>query len=258
MQSKAIVGVSALVYERGQEAYFGAFGLADRENDKPMARDTIVQIFSMTKPITGVALMKLYERGKFQLDEPLAKYLPEFANVRVYAGSDANGQPRLEAPKRADHHARHPAPHRGLRRDDADPAVGALYRAGDPREIATTRCRRVRAKLAAVPLLVSAGHALAVRSARSTCRPRSCRSSPACRSIEYLELHIFRPLGMTTTRYTILPTDADRPRLAAMYTRNDDGTFTRQPDEEAFKFNTRRLAATSRAASVSSPRSTTT
>jgi CubicO group peptidase (beta-lactamase class C family) len=42
---------------------------------------------------------------------------------------------------------------------------------------------------------------------------------------------------MTTIRYTILPTDADRPNLAAMYTRNDDGTFTRQPDEEAFKFN---------------------
>jgi CubicO group peptidase (beta-lactamase class C family) len=46
----------------------------------------------------------------------------------------------------------------------------------------------------------------------------------------YLELHIFKPLGMTSTRYTILPTDADRPNLAAMYTRNEDGTFTRQGD----------------------------
>ena len=67
VDSKSVVGVSALVYERGREAYFGAFGLADRENNKPMARDTIVQIFSMTKPITGVALMQLYERGKFDL-----------------------------------------------------------------------------------------------------------------------------------------------------------------------------------------------
>src|SRR5690242_9376243 len=83
VQNKTIIGVSALVYERGQEAYFGAFGLADRENNVPMARDTIVQIFSMTKPIIGVALMKLYERGKFQLDDPLSNYLPEFANVRV-------------------------------------------------------------------------------------------------------------------------------------------------------------------------------
>ncbi len=44
-----------------------------------MARDTIVQIFSMTKPVTGVALMRLYERGKFKLDDPLSNYLPEFA-----------------------------------------------------------------------------------------------------------------------------------------------------------------------------------
>ena len=68
VDSGKLVGVSALVYERGKEAYFGAFGQADRENNKPMARDTIVQIFSMTKPVTGVALMKLFERGKFQLD----------------------------------------------------------------------------------------------------------------------------------------------------------------------------------------------
>ena len=56
-----VVGVSALVYERGEEVYFGAFGLADREAGTPMDRNTIVQIFSMTKPITGVALMQLYE-----------------------------------------------------------------------------------------------------------------------------------------------------------------------------------------------------
>ena len=94
VDSKQIVGASALVYERGQEAYFGAFGLADRENNKPFARDTVVQIFSMTKPVTGVALMQLYERGKFELDAPLAVYAPEFAEMQVYAGVDASGQPK--------------------------------------------------------------------------------------------------------------------------------------------------------------------
>jgi len=54
---------------------------------------------------------------------------------------------------------------------------------------------------------------------------------------KFLELHIFKPLGMSSTRYTILPSDPDRPRLAAMYMRNDDGSYTRQPDEEAYKFN---------------------
>ena len=71
VDSGQVVGVSALVYQDGHEAYSGAFGLADREAARPMARDTIAQIFSMTKPVTGVALMQLYEQGKFQLDDPV-------------------------------------------------------------------------------------------------------------------------------------------------------------------------------------------
>ena len=70
VDSGQIVGVSALVWQDGREAYFGAFGLADREAARPMARDTLVQIFSMTKPVTGVALMQLYEQGRFGLDDP--------------------------------------------------------------------------------------------------------------------------------------------------------------------------------------------
>ncbi|HEY2685851.1 MAG TPA: serine hydrolase domain-containing protein [Steroidobacteraceae bacterium] len=91
IDSKALVGVSALIYQDGHEAYYGAFGQADREAGRPMKRDTLVQIFSMTKPITGVAFMSLFEQGKFQLDEPLAKYAPEFANLKVYGGVDPQG-----------------------------------------------------------------------------------------------------------------------------------------------------------------------
>jgi CubicO group peptidase (beta-lactamase class C family) len=65
-----------------------------------MSRDTLVQIFSMTKPITGVALMTLYEAGKLQLDDPVSKYLPEFANLRVYAGMDTHGEVVYEALRR--------------------------------------------------------------------------------------------------------------------------------------------------------------
>jgi CubicO group peptidase (beta-lactamase class C family) len=57
-----------------------------------MQRNAIVQIYSMTKPITGVALMTLYEQGKFKLDDPLSKYLPEFADPKVYAGIDPSGE----------------------------------------------------------------------------------------------------------------------------------------------------------------------
>src|SRR5579871_1353813 len=96
----ALVGVSALVFEKGHEAYYGAFGMADREAGRPMDRDTLVQLFSMTKPITGVALMQLEEAGKLELDAPLSRYLPEFARMRVYAGLDAQGSPIYEAPRR--------------------------------------------------------------------------------------------------------------------------------------------------------------
>ncbi len=181
VDSKQIVGVSALVYERGQEAYFGAFGLADRENNKPFARDTVVQIFSMTKPVTGVALMQLYERGKFELDAPLAVYAPEFAKMQVYAGVDANGQPKYEAPKRpitVRDILRHTA---GFNGDGAPEAVAALYRQADraqPQQRAAGRHRQ-DGHGAAAPINPARSGRTATP---SMCRPTWCRRSPAFRS----------------------------------------------------------------------------
>jgi CubicO group peptidase (beta-lactamase class C family) len=65
VQAGNIAGVSALIFEKNQEVYFNAFGYADREAKLTMDRNTIVRIYSMTKPITGVALMKLYEQALF-------------------------------------------------------------------------------------------------------------------------------------------------------------------------------------------------
>ena len=235
VDSKQIIGASALVYERGQEAYFGAFGLADRENNKPFARDTIVQIFSMTKPVTGVALMQLYERGKFELDAPLAVYAPEFADMQVYAGVDASGQPKYEAPKRPitmRDILRHTA---GFNGDGAPEAVTKLYRQADPRN-RNNALPEVVAKMASVPLAYQPGTKWSYSDAVDV-QAYLVQKISGVPFDEYLKLHIFRPLGMTSTRYTILPTDPDRPQLAAVYTRNDDGTFTRQSDEEAFGYN---------------------
>ena len=235
IDSKNAVGVSALVYERGREAYFGAFGFADRENNKPMARDTIVQIFSMTKPITGVALMQLYERGKFELDAPLSVYLPEFADVRVYAGLDAGGQPKYEPPRRpitVRDLLRHTA---GFHGDGSPEAVTAIYRQVDPRNLENA-LPEISARLAKVPLSYQPGTQWKYSDVVDV-QAYLVQKISGVPFDEYLKLHILRPLGMTTTRYTILPTDPDRPQLAALYTRNDDGTFTRQTDEEAYRFN---------------------
>src|SRR5687768_9345231 len=69
VDSASLAGVSALIFEKNNEVYFNAFGFADREANIPIDRNTIARIYSMTKPVTGVALMKLYEEGAFQLDD---------------------------------------------------------------------------------------------------------------------------------------------------------------------------------------------
>jgi CubicO group peptidase (beta-lactamase class C family) len=236
VDDKKIVGVSGLVFQNDKEVYFGAFGQADRENNKPINRDTIVQIFSMTKAITGVALMQLYERGKFELDAPLEVYAPEFANLRVYAGLDDAGQPKYEPPKRKPtvrDILRHTA---GLTAGGGDTtAVGAIYREIDPRD-PNNALPEVARRLGQVPLAYQPGTRW-LYSDSVDVQAYLVQKLSGVPFDEFVKLHIFKPLGMTTIRYTILPTDADRPNLAAMYTRNDDGTFTRQPDEEAFKFN---------------------
>lgn len=81
-------GYLCLVSRRGTEALFVHDGLMDVERSKPMTRDTIFRIYSMTKPITSVALMMLYEEGHFQLDDPVARYIPAWADLKVFAGGD--------------------------------------------------------------------------------------------------------------------------------------------------------------------------
>ena len=237
VDSQKIVGVSGLVYQRGSEVYFGAFGFADRENNKPMARDTIAQIWSMTKPVTGVALMKLYERGKFQLDDPLEAHAPEFANLKVFAGLDEAGMPKYEAPKRKPtirDVLRHTAGFTVSNGDD-ESVTGAIYREINPRAYGNT-LEEFAQKFAQVPLAYQPGTRWAYSNAVDL-QAYLVQKISGVPFDKFLELHIFKPLGMTSTRFTILPTDADRAQLAAMYTRNDDGSFTRQSDQEAYEFN---------------------
>ena len=83
-----LAGVLTLLARRGELVHLECVGLMDRENNKPMQSDTIFRIYSMTKPIICVALMTLYEQGCFQLFEPVSKFIPEFKNLKVYAGED--------------------------------------------------------------------------------------------------------------------------------------------------------------------------
>ena len=91
--SGTLAGTLVVVYHKGQVAHWSAQGLRDRERGKPVTDDTIFRIYSMTKPITSVALMQLYERGLVQLDDPVHRYSPSLAKLRVYqSGSYPNFQ----------------------------------------------------------------------------------------------------------------------------------------------------------------------
>src|SRR5256886_8049823 len=92
IDDKRIAGAVTLVLRHGQVAFFKAQGMADREAAKPMQRDSIFRICSMTKPITTVGAMILYEEGRFLLDDPVSKYLPEFKNPKVLV-KPASGEP---------------------------------------------------------------------------------------------------------------------------------------------------------------------
>lgn len=81
-------GIVLLTARDGKVAHAGVYGKMDLEAGKPMRRDALFRIYSMTKPITGVALMTLHEQGRFQLDDPVSKYLPGFEQMKVFAGNE--------------------------------------------------------------------------------------------------------------------------------------------------------------------------
>jgi CubicO group peptidase (beta-lactamase class C family) len=95
-----VPGAVVLVSRHGKTIHHKAFGLADRDAKRPMRADDVFRIYSMTKPVVSVALLTLYEEGRFQLDDPLERYIPGFKDVKVFTGSDARGKMSLEQPHR--------------------------------------------------------------------------------------------------------------------------------------------------------------
>ena len=99
VDSGKLPGLLAVVARHGKLAYVASVGSMDMEHRHPMEPDAVFRLFSMTKPITSTAVMQLYEHGKLRLDDPVSKYIPAFAGVKVYAGGSA-AQPVLRDPDR--------------------------------------------------------------------------------------------------------------------------------------------------------------
>ena len=100
VEKKELPGTVALVARHGKVAYLKTLGSRDLETDTPMTADTIFRIYSMTKPITTVGAMILYEEGRYQLTDPVSKYIPELKDLKVLVG-DASGGAEFVEPNRS-------------------------------------------------------------------------------------------------------------------------------------------------------------
>ncbi|MFD2099439.1 serine hydrolase domain-containing protein [Flagellimonas iocasae] len=228
-----VAGTSALIFEKGKEVYYNAFGYADLKNKKPMERNTLVQIYSMTKPITGTALMTLYEEGKFQLDDPLEKYAPEFANMQVYTGYDSiAGEMILEPAKRPitiRDITRHTAGFSG-RRDL--PGLGEAIAEADALNRENTLADMAK-KLSTVPLGYQPGehweYGISVDVQAYLVELLS--GQPYA---EYVQEHVLDPLKMNDTQYVV--PESKRNRMSSAYRRSGD-SLIQLPNEEAHAYN---------------------
>src|SRR3954465_10885849 len=100
IDDKQVAGLVTLLERHGKMVGFTRVGQKDVRKTDPVQKDSIFRIYSMTKPLTGLAMMMLYEEGKWRLDDPLSRYIPELARLKVYGGKNDDGTPKLEEAKR--------------------------------------------------------------------------------------------------------------------------------------------------------------
>jgi CubicO group peptidase (beta-lactamase class C family) len=101
VDDKQVAGLVTLVERHGKIVHFNAVGQLDVRKTAAVQKDSIFRIYSMSKPVTGVAMMMLYEEGKWQLNDPVSRYIPEFARLKVYLGKNEDGTPKLEDARRS-------------------------------------------------------------------------------------------------------------------------------------------------------------
>jgi len=216
-----IAGCQVLVARHGQTAYSRSFGLADIARKKPIEDDTIFRIYSMSKPITSVALMTLFERGEFQLNDPVSRVIPEWKDLQVYVSGEGEGMV-TRLPK-------HPMTFRNVLSHtgglsyggSAHPADRAFRHAGVRRGNDETLKTFVQ-KLASVPLHYEPGERWQYSVSTDVCGylVEAISGKPFD---QYLQETIFGPLGMVDTAFSVAPEKAHR--LAANYQREPDKTL---------------------------------
>jgi CubicO group peptidase (beta-lactamase class C family) len=226
-------GALVLIWKDGREAYFGTAGFADREARKPIARDNLFQVWSMTKPVTGVGLMRLWEQGRFGLDEPLAKYLPEYAGTRVFAGMDAAGKPILKSPDRpilVRDILRHTA---GFAYWDGETYPEHVLGQVDPLNVNNTLAEFSQ-KMATIPLMYEPGTQWRY-SAAVDVQARLIEKLSGEPFETYMQRQVLGPLAMKDSAWT--QPEERFPRLATPYEVGPDDKLRRKSPADIRKMN---------------------
>ena len=227
-----IAGCRVQVVRRGETAYSATMGLMDIERDKAMCDDTIFRIYSMSKPVTSIALMMLMEEGRFQLTDPVYKFIPSWREHRVWVEGEGEAMVTRapKAPMTVQHLLCHTA---GLTYGGflpglelpVDPAYAA---AGISRAGADTLQEFVE-KLAKVPLLYEPGSRWSYSMSTDVCG--YLVEAISGQSFEsFLQERLFGPLDMPDTGFTVSDTQLDR--FAACYERAPDKSLRLQDDPE--------------------------
>ena len=200
VDKKHLAGIVTLVARHGKVVQHKAYGVQSLETNTPMKTDTIARIYSMTKPITGVAMMMLYEEGKWKPSDPIAKHIPEFANLKVYAG-DKDGQMILEPPAHAPTMGELMSHSAGFTYGlFGNTPVDQLYRKNNPLE--ATSLQGMIDRLATLPLLYQPGtkwvYSVSVDIQGYLVEKLSGKTFP-----EFLRTRLFEPLGMIDTGFSV-------------------------------------------------------
>jgi CubicO group peptidase (beta-lactamase class C family) len=228
IDQKRVAGAVTLVSRHGKVVWFKALGMADREAGKPMRTDSMFRICSMTKPITSVAVMMLYEEGRFLLEDPVSKYLPEFKNPKVLVKPESGEAYSIPATREIT--IRDLLRHTSGIVYNWNATLGPLYRTSDVANGMLPYDGTIEEsvkRLAMVPLLFNPGdrweYGLSVDVLGRLVEVVSGKPLD-----EFFRTRIFEPLGMKDTYF--YPPENKLDRLATAYTFYTDRGLNRFPD----------------------------
>ena len=224
-----VSGMTTLLVRHGQVVDFKTYGKKDLATGAPMEKDTIFRIYSMSKPITGVAMMILYEEGKWKLDDPVTKFIPEFKNLKVMTGVDDKGN-MITVPAERPPTMREIMSHTagfGYGLGDRHP-VDRMFR--DKRVLASNGLNEMVNRVADIPLMFQPGtawsYSVSVDIQGAIVERITGKTLGA-----FMDERIFRPLKMVDTGFYVPANKVDR--LAALYM-TDPKTYKNVPATALF------------------------